>query len=100
MRISEPPSTSLQRGRLVIGERDRLAGAVWVVLVGQGELSAAVAEVEDREPTAFVGDDVMADTDPGQFGALDVGGHAYIIAPGVPEGTGNRAVRDPCAAVA
>ena len=69
-----------QRRRLVVGERDRLARAVRVVLVGEGELPAAVAEVEHREPAAFVGDDVMANTDPGQFGALDVGGHAYIMA--------------------
>ena len=81
VRISEPPSTSDSAVASSSRQLDGLAGAVGVVLVGEREFAAAVAEIEDRQPTSLVGHDVMAHTDSGQFGALDVGGHASIMAP-------------------
>ena len=92
-----------QRGRLVVRQRDRLARPVGVVLVGEGELTAAVAEVEDGQPAPLVGHDVMTDADAGQFGALDVGWHASIMAPEAARRrprAQRRAARACCAAVA
>ena len=81
VRISEPPSTS---GSAVASSSLSAIvslGAVGIVLVGDRELATAVAEVDDRQATTLVGDDVVAYADARQLGPLNVRWHASIMAP-------------------
>ena len=80
-----------QRDGLVIRQFDGLVRTIRIVLVGDRELATPVAEVDDRQASAVVGDDVVPHADSRQLDTFDMHWHTTIMAPG----PGISAIMDP-----